>query len=54
MNQMNKKRLWTAFLVAAILLLAGCGKSVDIEETGDSYTPIDKDLIVVGVSQIGS
>ncbi|MGC4018636.1 MAG: substrate-binding domain-containing protein [Muricomes sp.] len=37
-----------------VILLAGCGKQFKVEEAKDSLTPKDKNLIVVGVSQIGS
>ena len=37
-----------------LLFLAGCGKQFGVEEVEDTYTPTDDNLIMVGVSQIGS
>ena len=37
-----------------LLLFSGCGKQFETEKTSDIYTPVDDNLIVVGVSQIGS
>ncbi len=36
------------------VLLTGCERNLTIEESEDKFTPVDKSLIVVGVSQIGS
>ena len=43
-------------LLCSLLLLVGCGTRWDIqtETTEDTLTPMDDNLIVVGVSQIGS
>lgn len=40
-------------LILVFLLLAGCGKQFDIRDPGETWTE-DEELIVVGVSQIGS
>ena len=37
-----------------LLLFSGCGKQFETEKTSDIYTPVDDNMIVVGVSQIGS
>ena len=37
-----------------LLLFSGCGKRFETEKASDIYTPVDDNLIVVGVSQIGS
>ena len=42
-----------ATLILVFLLLAGCGKQFDIGDPGETWTE-DEELIVVGVSQIGS
>lgn len=43
-----------AFLLTALILLTGCGKQFQAEEPEDTITPQDENLIVVGVSQLGS
>lgn len=63
----NKNRLFRIKYIAILLIvlsisgLTGCGKQFDTEQTGemveepaDTITPTDDNLIVVGVSQIGS
>ncbi len=37
-----------------LILLTGCGRTVNSLDSDDTLTPVDKSLIVVGVSQIGS
>ncbi len=46
-------RLVTAALLSA-LLLSGCAGAYGVEQTEDTRTPVDENLIVVGVSQVGS
>lgn len=41
-------------ILLMLLLFSGCGKQFETEKTSDIYTPVDDNLIVVGVSQIGS
>lgn len=41
-------------LISVLLLAAGCGKQFRVDEAEDKITPTDENLIVVGVSQIGS
>ena len=45
---------YIVFLAIFLLFLTGCGKQYRIEETEDGRTPADENLIVVGVSQLGS
>ena len=42
-----------AILLLILVFGSGCGKQFDTE-TEDDYTPTDENLIVVGVSQVGS
>ena len=37
-----------------VLLLAGCAGTHGVEQPEDTRTPVDDNLIVVGVSQVGS
>ena len=46
-------RLVTAALLSAFLL-SGCAGAYGVEQTEDTRTPVDENLIVVGVSQVGS
>lgn len=41
-------------ILLMLLLFSGCGKQFETEKTSDIYTPVDDNMIVVGVSQIGS
>ena len=41
-------------LIIMLLFLISCGKKFGPEETEDILTPMDENLIVVGVSQVGS
>lgn len=43
-----------AAAVLSALLLAGCAGTYGVEQTEDTRTPVDENLIVVGVSQVGS
>lgn len=50
----GKKRIrMTAAAMIFLLLLGGCGKQFEVDDTGGE-TSSDEDLIVVGVSQLGS
>ncbi len=50
----GKKRIrMTAAAMIFLLLLGGCGKQFEVDDTGGE-TSADEDLIVVGVSQLGS
>lgn len=40
--------------VLLLLFLIGCGRQFGSLESVDSLTPVDENLIVVGVSQVGS
>lgn len=58
-KQVNKKpaagRGRAFFLAAVLFFLSGCGgQQPEREEDDDMMTPVDKNLIVVGVSQLGS
>lgn len=54
MDRKSRMRKYGLFLCIMLLFCAaGCGKTFDTE-TEDKYIPKDENLIVVGVSQIGS
>ncbi len=50
LRKINKPLL----LLLMLFLFTGCGKQFESEKQMDTYTPVDNNLIVVGVSQIGS
>lgn len=41
-------------IISIVIIFAGCGKQFKVDEAEDNLTPKDDNLIVVGVSQIGS
>lgn len=53
-NLRRKLRGAGALLAAALLFLSGCASRISAPEEDDMRTPVDENLIVVGVSQLGS
>ena len=53
-HRRRKRKRQVAFFVAMLVLLTGCGRQFEAEEPEDTLTPKDENLIVVGVSQLGS
>lgn len=51
---MEKRKYIIGILLLLLLMMNGCGRRLVYEESEDTLTPIDENLIVVGVSQIGS
>jgi len=51
---MNKNIGLIFSMISVLILVTGCGKRFTVDETSDTLTPKDENLIVVGVSQIGS
>lgn len=47
-------RRWIVMLMLAAVILSGCGRKDEQALTGDTRTPMDENMIVVGVSQVGS
>lgn len=45
---------WIVIAALLVLLLAGCAGTHGVEQPEDTRTPVDDNLIVVGVSQVGS
>lgn len=53
-NLRRKLRGAGALLASALLFLSGCASRISTPEEDDMRTPVDENLIVVGVSQLGS
>ncbi len=51
---MRKRKYIAVTLTLLLILLTGCGRPINSLDSDDTLTPVDKSLIVVGVSQIGS
>lgn len=51
---MLKRKGISVILTLILILLTGCGRTSNSLDSVDTLTPVDKSLIVVGVSQIGS
>lgn len=51
---MNKARRILFSVLLVLALFAGCGKKFEPDISEDTLTPVDENLIVVGVSQVGS
>lgn len=51
---MRKRKGLSVILTLILILLTGCRRTITSFDNVDTLTPVDKSLIVVGVSQIGS